>query len=81
MDHSVPGIGWVLTRLQCQFEALVNFLEKQHPGLESLLDQETDRLLEQGRMPEIGAETKREIDQVADWLWLKAQKIQPPPPF
>lgn len=80
MDHSLPGIVWALTRLQIQIEAVITVLDALHPGFRQQVGQEIARGRDQGRLGAIGAETKREIEDASDWMWLKGEGIDPEPP-
>ncbi|HKO31099.1 MAG TPA: hypothetical protein VJU54_08160 [Nitrospiraceae bacterium] len=82
MDHSLPGLIWVLTRLQLQNEALIALLGKERPGLKKRMEEELENLQESPRAAEVYAEKKREIEQAADGIWLLQQgisDISPPP--
>jgi hypothetical protein len=78
--ESLASLVWCLTRLQLQCEAVIEALEKKEPGFRNLVAEEMKELREQGRILQIAAETKHEIDQVSDWSWLKSHGIDPNSP-
>lgn len=77
MDHSLPGILWGLTRLQVQCEAVIAALDRSQPGFHSLVAEEMKKIWADGRILQIFAENKREVDQASDSMWLKSHGIDP----
>ncbi len=76
-NDSQATLVWCLTRLQLQCEAVIKALEMKDPGFRQSVAEHMNLLRAEGRLLQIAAETKHEMDQVSDWSWLKSQGIDP----
>ena len=76
-NDSLATLVWCFTRLQLQCEAVIAALDKKDPGFHQLVSEQMKQLRAEGRLLQIAAETKHEMDQVSDWSWLKSQGIDP----